>query len=364
MMSIKTADISLVAEVERLMSDTRWGETLDARNPCPEAIASSGRRLLSRSCRGRFVLGIMLLALLNAWSPWFGQGRPVSIQSRPDVLNIGYIQYTFYDLQMNDARVALEMWASSLINQDESPLKEVDALIFPSVADLQIAISNEKLDIIILGSAEYLRLRNRDLIEPVLAPNSYNSCLQNYILLIRKDSGINELAQLRNGRLLLVLGGEGELPKVWLETLFLKEGLGNATAFFKEIKPVEKASKAVLPVFFRQADVCLATSRSFDSLKELNPQIGNELVALRISPNLLRGLVCFRKSRTEKDKKRTLDSMLRMHEDPPGKQIMLLFREERLVPFQDAYLESAKNLLLEFEKLGSKYASQIKESHR
>ncbi len=216
------------------MNDARWGETLDARNPCPDGIPSSGRtgkwwRLLSRSRRRRFAFGIALLPAMLAASPssGLGQGTTVSSQIRPDVLKIGYIETAFYDLRVKDAQVALEMWGSSLINREESPLNRVDALIIPSLADLQKAVSKDELDVVILGSVDYLMLKDRSLIEPVMAPSSRNDCLQNYLILVRKDRGINELAQLRDSRLLLALGGEGDSPGSGWTPCFSRRGWAN-----------------------------------------------------------------------------------------------------------------------------------------
>jgi len=271
-------------------------------------------------------------------------------QSRSEVLNIGYIESAFYDLRVKDAQVALEMWGSSLINHETSPLNKVSAIIIPTFEELERAVTNEELDVVIMGTVDYLKLAKSGLLEPVLAPQPRPDCMQNYLLLVRKDRGIGELGQLKNGRLVCVLGGEGDLPKIWLDNSLFKAGRGGAETFFKEIKYVDKAAQAVLPVFFKQADVCLATERSFNSLKELNPQVGSELSILATSPNLLRGLICFRKSRDQAEKKRTYDVMSKIHEDPQGQQILLLFHEERLAPFRPDYLETAQALLEEYER--------------
>ena len=267
-MSIASANLGPLMDRERLMNKAYFGGALKPLNSYLEgdpslSLAGDRRRLRRKGCRHLFALGFMLVVVLSAGAPLFGIGVSISGQSRSDVLKIGYIETAFYDLRLKDAQVALEMWGSSLINRKESPLSKVDALIIPSFALLQNAVSKDELDVVILGSVDYLMLKDRNLIEPVMAPNSRNDCLQNYLILVRKDRGINELAQLKNSRLLLALGGEGELPRIWLDTLLLKEGLGKSPLFFKETKAVEKASQAVLPVFFGQADACLATARSF-----------------------------------------------------------------------------------------------------
>lgn len=297
----------------------------------------------------QLALFVLTCLMPDIRSPQIGLYAQAPTQDRSEVLVIGYIESAFYDLRVKDAQIALEMWGSSLINRETSPLNKVSALIISSFAELDAAVAHEELDVAIMGTLDYLNLTKQDLLEPVLVPRSREDCMQNYLLLVRRDRGIKELGQLRNGRLAFSLGGESDIPKVWVDNLLLKAGLCRLETFFQEIKYVDKAAQAVLPVFFKQADVCLASSRSFDSLKELNPQIGNELEILATSPSLLRGLICFRKSRDPVEKRRTLEVMADIHEDPQGQQILLLFHEERLAPFQSSHLDSAKALVQEYK---------------
>ena len=61
------------------------------------------------------------------------------------------------------------------------------------------------------------------------------------------------------------------------------------------IKEAQKPSQALMPVFFRQADACVASRHYFEVNSELNPQIQRELMSISNSPGLAGGSRRFQK---------------------------------------------------------------------
>ena len=84
---------------------------------------------------------------------------------------------------------------------------------------------------------------------------------------------------------------------------------------------------------------------------ELNPQITDQLKILISSPVFMHGLMCFRKNVDQKSKKDIVNAGIRLQQYPNGKQILKLFRIDKIIPFKPAQIQTIESLLKEYEKL-------------
>jgi len=80
-----------------------------------------------------------------------------------------------------------------------------------------------------------------------------------------------------------------------MDVLLWRSGLDAGETFFEEIQEVSKVSQAVLPVFFDQADACIAPMDAFRTMAELNPQLEEELWVIDTSPGFCQAVVCARR---------------------------------------------------------------------
>ena len=141
------------------------------------------------------------------------------------------------------------------------------------------------------------------------------------------------------------------MPLVWLEILLSNKGLSDLFEFFKEINFMDKASSAVLPVFFGKVPAGVTTMRAFRTMVELNPQLERELAVIAMSPPFLRGVVVFRKDLAQDIKASVSDAMRSLDEDPDGQQILIVMREQRLIPYKQEYTETVRTLHKEYQRL-------------
>ncbi len=294
-----------------------------------------GSRRLRWKTAGLVLAGLVLVSHFSA----LGQKRP----PLPDDIKIAYNYSAFSDVTIQDVQIALELWSNQLKDKMKGSAREVVVDILEGPQAIDLALSNEQLDVVILGPLDYFNLDHGDVLEPILAPQTAGKVTQRYYLVVPRGGSLL-LSDLEHKELTVFAGGQGTLPFVWLDTQLLKEDLPQANEFFGSVRLVEKASEALYPVFFGQSDACVLTDRSFDTLCELNPQINTKLVPLIRSADLLRGFVCFRRGLDDTLKQETMRIMLDLHTEPEGSQILMMFREERLVPFEERYLE--QNLLL------------------
>jgi phosphonate transport system substrate-binding protein len=93
---------------------------------------------------------------------------------------------------------------------------------------------------------------------------------------------------------------------------------------------------------------------AFETMVELNPQIGKELMVLMESPPFLDNVIGFRKGYDKEWQKELVDTGLKLHEDPEGQQVLMLFHRKRLTPFKSEYLDSLRKLRKDYERLKAK----------
>jgi hypothetical protein len=60
---------------------------------------------------------------------------------------------------------------------------------------------------------------------------------------------------------------------------------------------------------------------------------------------MIPSITCIRTDYDAEFKEALIDALKTLHEEPRGQQILMLFREDRLVPFHRSYLNSIDQLL-------------------
>jgi ABC-type phosphate/phosphonate transport system substrate-binding protein len=206
------------------------------------------------------------------------------------------------------------------------------------------AINNHKVDFVGLNSVDYIKIRNLVQLEPALITLFGNDYGNEYVLLGNRELNIHKLNQLK-GRKILLSMGSNPIPLLWLRHLLKKQGLPGSERFFGSYKEVDRASQAILPVFFKQADACIVPRRAFETSAELNPQISQKLEILITSPLYADSLVLFRRDYSSDNKKKLIDVGLNFNKYPQGRQVLTLFQISGFALFKESYLANVIALM-------------------
>jgi hypothetical protein len=145
----------------------------------------------------------------------------------------------------------------------------------------------------------------------------------------------------------------------WLDVLTLREGLGPAEQVLGPITYVPKSSRAVLPVFFKQADAAVVNRGGFLVMGELNPQINTQMRILVFSQPMITSVMCFRKGLSQKTVDIVVTAALKMHTTVSGRQVLTIFQSEKLDALPRSCLDSARELLAEHARLLSLYQKRV-----
>jgi phosphonate transport system substrate-binding protein len=283
--------------------------------------------------------------LVAGW-PVYGAAadRPI-VQAR-----FGLSSDIFFDVSTKDARVALEVWATQIVAGAGKSV-QASGRVLESTDALLAATARDEMDLIALPTSEYLRFRDRLPVVPILVGARANGPQDEHLVLVRRDSGLATLETLAGKRLILQAGALGAITQIWLDTLLLKRGLPETGRFFGQIRSAPKASQVVLPVFFRQAEAAVVTRASYETLMEMNPQMGRDLTALAESPQLLFSVMCIHRRADDEVRRLVVDSSLNLQRSAAGRQVLLLFKVARVIPFEPAYLDGISTLLREHRAL-------------
>lgn len=260
------------------------------------------------------------------------------------ILKLAYIGASLSGVDSKDAHVALQLWADQLTSAIAEEVQIVSE-IYPDAKAVENGIQQSKLDMVALPPMVYIDLKQKFHFTPTAVLGTKVGEGEKYALIVHKNSGIKSLADL-SGKVINIQshGQIYEVSELWLEEQLLENNLGRVDKFFLKIDRKLTASKCSLPVFFNQVESCLVNKQSFDTLKELNPQLGDQLMVIAESPVFLKAVLCYTE-KCEMQYRKLLDNLLpNLHTYTKGRQIMMLFKFDRLIPFQKQYLNSIIDL--------------------
>jgi phosphonate transport system substrate-binding protein len=193
-------------------------------------------------------------------------------------------------------------------------------------------------------------------LEPELQPSEVflgtknHSFTERYELLVHRSAGIDDVPGLAGKKLVLQASARTSLAPQWLDTLLACGSLGTAAEVLDTLTKNESPSKAVLQVFFRQADACLVTSNVFELACELNPQLRKELRVLAVSPEVVPSLFFFRPGYTSSVREKLEPAILALHETAAGLQVLTVFQSDGMVKRPLSSLEGTRQLLEEYDR--------------
>jgi len=273
--------------------------------------------------------------------------------AEPADFRIGYPASAFPGVDTRDAKVAMKVLLSRLVdnfNQENGWSYSATGMIYNDLESMLEAVRSGEINAIWLSSVDYLNLCQPYSLEPFLIASAYDEPTSRYVLLARSDVTLETLKPDRKTTLLLQTGAMGKIAQLWLDTLLLRNGFAESGEFFSTTNRVERASRAVLPVFFGQADACVVSRKAFETVVEMNPQLKTQLNVLAESPPLINPVSCFCGSVKEEDRRDLKKALSMLKDKPDGEQMLMLFRMNAIFEFHPEYLRSLEELCREYHQ--------------
>ena len=254
----------------------------------------------------------------------------------------------FSTVNSGDALVSMRIWAEQ-IGKSRGFQFESKMEIGRSVGQMRDSLKEHSVDLLVLDTTEYLTLADSGLIEPLAAGTTRGQLLAFPYLLLAKNGAEGGIEGLRGKRIGVASRMKSNMALVWLETVLADNKLGRAAGFFGSVELGYRASACVLPLFFGKIDACVVDIGNWDSMKELNPQLGR-LRVLAQSDALLEGLIAM-PAEPHPYQNDLIDAVLNLHKTPAGEQLTMVFKTGVLVRIGKEPFESVRALCGKYRRL-------------
>jgi phosphonate transport system substrate-binding protein len=254
------------------------------------------------------------------------------------------------DVNENDARAAIRAWADVITKQTGLDV-EYDRNMLVDPLSLQNAVRRHLVDAFAITVPEYMPVAS--VIDPTsLMIDEFSSAGgHEYVLLAHRAKGLHDVAGIKGRTLVIHKSPYTCLAPCWLDTLTADVSPAGFVPFLGPVSYQVKLSKAVLPVYFQQLDLCVIQQRGFRMMCELNPQLAKDLQVVARSPKLIPAMMAFHRQcpSARRDSFRT--ALLNFHQSAAGKQALTLFQSGKLVQSDHTVLRSAIEILTASERI-------------
>ena len=174
--------------------------------------------------------------------------------------------------------------------------------------------------------------------------------MQHFLLIVRKDSNIQQIEQLRNKK--LAYTASDEIGIFSLNTLLEKKKQGKIATYFTEVKPKKFGMLTTSAVFFKETDAALVAESDFDTAAELNPQLKQQLVSIYTTPPYITNLLLFRSGLTARRNEQLSMILKTTNQNINSQKLLKMFKASGVEQIERTKLTSVFELIEQSGKSG------------
>lgn len=235
----------------------------------------------------------------------------------------------------------IELSITFLLNNILKDLNlEVVTKIYKDIDNLKKDLSNNKIDYLSGTGLSFVKYLDLSLLDNGFSKGYKDNRKNRYLILVRKNSNIKKLSELKNR--VVGLKQYEEIMEIYLD-MNLK-GKTNLRFF-------DSHRKSLLKLYFGEIDAAVYTEEFYEIEKELNPQIGKKIEVLALTDLNANVFGFLRESMDEKLKKAVRKKAKNLHLTQKGQSLLELFKTEVLT-------ESKFDDLKPFEEIYNKYSNK------
>ncbi len=154
------------------------------------------------------------------------------------------------------------------------------------------------------------------------------------LIFVRQDSGIKSIRDMKGKTFAFV--DKATMAGYLLPLAYFKEhGISDYETYLKETYFTGTHEAAIYDVLDKKADVGAAKNTIYKRISDKDSRIANELVILEKSPDVPENGLAVRRSLDNSLKRDLKAALLRMHEEPTGKEILRDFGARRFIETRD-----------------------------
>ncbi|MEW8034160.1 MAG: PhnD/SsuA/transferrin family substrate-binding protein [Candidatus Thiodiazotropha endolucinida] len=225
-----------------------------------------------------WIIGLIMLASLSA------------VADNHNIMRVGGSAESIYDSRITDVEILFTVLFNEMFKDQNEEFK---IKIYDTDQALTKELAAGNLDAVFMDTVLYLD--NFEYLHPEIAfaVQHGQSIKPKYILLVRRNSGIDSLHELENKKIIIPSGHA--VGKRFLDVELMHAGLPVSNDHFSEIRQTKESNTAIIKLFFNQVDAALVTDFSYEVASELNLQIPQSLEIIETSPPFIHMVISVRK---------------------------------------------------------------------
>ncbi len=288
---------------------------------------------------------------LNTCRRWLGVLflciAPTVAHAAPPLLATGVYMQAIRDIPRKDVEITVRFWVEEIADKAGVTIKPIQ--LYDDLSDLKRDVVAGKVNYIVgtpMGLVQHFS--DEDLAGGFTGAGAPNDAL---ILVVRRDAGIKTPRDLAGRR--VQLRERDELSEIYLNTLLRSSGVSPSQ--LEAVSTQKNANALVLKLFFNQCDAALITRNAFEVAAELNPQIRTHLQVLDAYSfeDYRDNIGLFSSSVSTEDREALIAAALKVENTPRGRQLLEIYRTDRLILSHASDLRSYRALLATHNKLAS-----------
>lgn len=288
-----------------------------------------------------------------------GEAAQASAQQRE--VSLALSESLVGDFNVADARAAMTVWIRR-IAQDLKLDIAVAPQVFEPPARLFARLRAGSVDTVAVTVSEYRQIVG-SLDRTEITVPSQRTKLE-YVLLVRSDGAVTRVSQLRGKKLVMLKSMATHVAPAWLSNLVAGEEPGGTEKFFATVTNELKPSRVMLPVFFGQMDACVATQQAFATMCELNPQVGERMRPIAVSPEVVPSLYAYRRGWDPAKRQLVAKVLADVRSSTAGRQVLTMFQCDALTVRHPSCLDPTLSILEQYERTGRKFSGTLRGEGR
>ncbi len=191
-----------------------------------------------------------------------------------------------------------------------------------------------KLDAAFFGSFSYVLTHAKASVEPVARPDCHGVSTYKGLIIVRKDSSINNIADMKGKRLALV--HQATYAGYLYPLYYFKEcGVMDLKKYFSKVIFTGRHDKAIFAVLSGEADIAASKDSVYERSVKENPQLEKELVILSASGPVPSNTLCVSKNLNPELKNKLRNILLNSENDDEAKPALEALEATKFVETRD-----------------------------
>jgi len=271
---------------------------------------------------------------------------PAAPAESEDSVRLGAYHGVRREWTRTEVRSTFDLWAQELMSKFQVP---VSITHYDNPAEMRQDFLAGKINGINTDGMTFVRLfKQEELAE------GYATIMKGgwkLMLFAGKASGVQSLAELSGKRIVLL--EEDPVGELYLETLCLRHHQRACREVFADIQRVSTSNQALMRVFFGKADLALVFGYGHEVAVEMNPQLGRSIHKLAEYQMHSQFFAFYSPKVDQALRQRTLRIIPTLHTYPRGRQLLDIFKIDRLEVATPAELQPVIDLEHEYQRLRS-----------